>query len=98
MTAPFSPSTHSSRATHGRSTQVDVLFVHNNFPGQFKGIAQHLAQRPDMRIHAIGTRSATSLPGAHLVRYGVTGEDVQASHSLARRFEFECRRAEQVIY
>jgi glycosyltransferase involved in cell wall biosynthesis len=75
-----------------------VLFVHNNFPGQFKGIAQHLAQRPDMRVHAIGSRTATSLSGVNLTRYSVNGEEIQSSHSLARRFELECRRAEQVMY
>lgn len=51
-----------------------------------------------MRIHAIGSRTATAMPGVKLIRYSVSGDDMAASHSLARRFEAECRRAEQVMY
>ena len=81
-----------------KATPVDILFVHTNFPGQFKGIAQHLTQRPDMRIHAIGSRTAAAMSGVNLSRYSVSTDDLAASHSLARRFEIECRRAEQIIY
>ena len=77
---------------------VDALFVHTNFPGQFKGIAQHLAKSRDIRVHAIGSGTATAIPGVNLVRYSVSASDIASSHSLARRFEIECRRAEQVIY
>lgn len=51
-----------------------------------------------MRVHAIGSRTATVMPGVNLIRYSVSAADIAASHSLARRFEVECRRAEQVIY
>ncbi len=80
------------------ATPVDVLFVHTNFPGQFKGVAQHLAQRSGTRVHAIGSRTATLVPGINVSRYSVSAQDIAASHSLARRFELECRRAEQVMY
>lgn len=77
---------------------VDALFVHTNFPGQFKKIAQQLAKGRDIRVHAIGSGTATAMPGVNLVRYSVSSSDIASSHSLARRFEIECRRAEQVIY
>lgn len=51
-----------------------------------------------MRVHAIGSHTATAMPGVKLIRYSVSAADIAASHSLARRFEVECRRAEQVIY
>src|SRR5262249_45656467 len=60
--------------------------------------AQHLAKGGDMRLHAIGSTTAAALPGVKLVRYSVSANNVAASHSLARRFELECRRAEQVMY
>jgi glycosyltransferase involved in cell wall biosynthesis len=99
MTALSSLSTRSSKATSPPLIPaVDALFVHANFPGQFRGIAQHLAKGRDMRVHAIGSGTATAMPGINLVRYSVSASDIAASHSLARRFEIECRRAEQVIY
>jgi glycosyltransferase involved in cell wall biosynthesis len=99
MTALSSLSTRSSKAaSHPSIPVVDALFVHTNFPGQFRGIAQHLAKGRDMRVHAIGSGTAAAMPGVKLVRYSVSAHDIAASHSLARRFEFECRRAEQVIY
>jgi glycosyltransferase involved in cell wall biosynthesis len=84
--------------TKSRSNPADVLFVHNNFPGQFRGIAQYLARRPDVMVHAIGSSTASALPGVNLMRYTLPASEAEAVHTLARRFEFECRRAEQVIY
>jgi glycosyltransferase involved in cell wall biosynthesis len=99
MTALSSLSTRSSKATSPPSIPaVDALFVHSNFPGQFRGIAQHLAKDRDMRLHAIGSSTAAAMPGVNLVRYSVSASDIASSHSLARRFEIECRRAEQVLY
>ena len=99
MTALSSLSTDMLKATGHPSTPVrDTLFVHSNFPGQFKGIAQHLAKSPAMRVHAIGSKTAAAMPDVKLARYSVSTDDMTAGHSLARRFEFECRRAEQVIY
>src|SRR5688500_7446198 len=99
MTALSSLSTHSSKATRHRSIPaVDALCVHTSFPGQFGGIARRLAKGRDMRVHAIGSGTATAMPGVKLVRYSVSADDISASHSLARHFELECRRAEQVIY
>lgn len=51
-----------------------------------------------MRLHAIGSSTAAAMPGVNLVRYSVSASDIASSHSLARRFEIECRRAEQVLY
>jgi glycosyltransferase involved in cell wall biosynthesis len=98
MTAHSSHSRLSQKTTLGRKTPADVLFVHTNFPGQFRGVAQHLATSGKFRIHAIGSHTATALPDINLVRYSVSANEVAASHPLARRFELECRRAEQVIY
>lgn len=80
------------------STPTDVLLVHTNFPGQFRGVAQYLSGCPEFRVHAIGSRTAAAMPAVNLVRYSVSANDVSGSHALARRFELECRRAEQVMY
>jgi glycosyltransferase involved in cell wall biosynthesis len=40
---------------------VRVLFVHQNFPGQYRHLAAHFARRPDCEVVAIG--EAKNLPG-----------------------------------
>lgn len=76
----------------------NILFVHNNFPAQFLHVAQALASEPGMKLAAIGTHTARRLPGVKLMKYSVSNPDVAATHPFARRFDLECRRAEEVLY
>jgi glycosyltransferase involved in cell wall biosynthesis len=75
-----------------------VLFVHNNFPAQFVHVAQALASEPDISLAAIGTQTARQQPGVRLIKYTVGDPDVSGTHPFARRFDLECRRAEEVLY
>jgi glycosyltransferase involved in cell wall biosynthesis len=77
---------------------MDVLFVHQNFPAQFRHIAAHLASDPRYRVFAIGSHQAQRLEGTTLSTYRVSEANVAATHPFARRFEVESRRAEQVLY
>lgn len=77
---------------------TDILFIHNNFPGQYRHIAANLAARGDLRVFAIGSSSASDMDGVRLQRYRLSSEGVQSTHSFAQRFDLECRRAEQIIY
>jgi glycosyltransferase involved in cell wall biosynthesis len=77
---------------------TDILFVHNNFPAQYKLLARHLAQDPAFRVFAIGSKTARAFHGAELVKYDFSNREIAATHPFARQFEVECRRAEQVIY
>jgi glycosyltransferase involved in cell wall biosynthesis len=77
---------------------IDVLFIHSNFPAQFRNLAVHLAAQPGFRVKAIGSRSAAALPGVELIRYSFASGRSAAIHAFARRFDQECRRAEQVMY
>ncbi len=76
---------------------MDILFVHNNFPAQFKGLAAALTLYPGIRVAAIGALGATDMERIALQRYSVTAPDVAATHPFARRFDLECRRAEQIL-
>ena len=78
--------------------ELDVLFVHNNFPAQFRNLARAMARRPGVRVRAIGAKGAPGLPDVPLQRYTFAGSELANVHSFARRFELESRRAEQVIY
>jgi glycosyltransferase involved in cell wall biosynthesis len=75
-----------------------VLFIHNNFPAQFRNLAAALAKEPGHELVAIGAATAQPMPSVRLIKYALTNADVSATHPFARRFDLECRRAEQVLY
>jgi len=77
---------------------MNVLFVHNNFPGQYVHIARALARDPQVQVAAIGSSTSQVVEGVKLLRYGLGNVDVSATHPFARRFDLECHRAEQVLY
>ena len=77
---------------------MNILFVHNNFPAQFKHVAARLNRAGAMRMAAIGAESATEAEGVDLRRYASPGGANASVHTFARRFDFESRRAEQVMF
>jgi glycosyltransferase involved in cell wall biosynthesis len=77
---------------------MNILFVHNNFPAQFRSLAQELASRPEHRVAAIGAETAKPLANVDLRKYRMPVCDVSQTHPFARRFDFECRRATQVLF
>lgn len=77
---------------------MNVLFVHNNFPAQYLHVAQALAGEADVNVAAVGSPTARPVKGVSLRKYTLTDVDVSATHPFARRFDMECRRAEQVLY
>jgi len=77
---------------------MNVLFVHNNFPAQYRYLARALARNPDVRMMAIGSGSSQAMPGVKLKKYSLSPSDLWGTHPFARRFDLECQRAEQVLY
>jgi glycosyltransferase involved in cell wall biosynthesis len=77
---------------------MDVLFIHNNFPAQFKHLAPLLVKQRGVRVAAIGSRTSRAIDGVRLIKYAMNGYDTSSSHPFARRFDLECHRAEQVLY
>ena len=76
---------------------MNVLFVHNNFPAQFKHVAASLHRGGVTRMAAIGSETSGDVEGVDLRRYSSPGA-LPAAHTFSRRFEVECRRAEQVMF
>lgn len=48
---------------------TNILFIHQNYPGQYRRLSQHLLTQPDFRIAAIGQKHAPSLPGVMTANY-----------------------------
>jgi glycosyltransferase involved in cell wall biosynthesis len=77
---------------------MKVLFIHNNFPAQFRNLAAALAKEGGHELVAVGASAARGMPVVKLVKYALASADVSNTHPFARRFDLECRRAEQVLY
>lgn len=77
---------------------MNVLFVHTNFPAQFRYLAETLVADPAHRVAAIGSQTAGGVRGVRLERYHFQDVGHASVHSFARRFDSEARRAEQVLY
>lgn len=77
---------------------MNILFVHNNFPAQFRSLAEELAQRPEHRVAAIAAETGQALPNVDLRRYRMPYFNVAQTHPFARRFDIECRRATEVLF
>jgi glycosyltransferase involved in cell wall biosynthesis len=77
---------------------MNILFVHNNFPAQFRNLAEELAKNPLHRVAAVGAETAQALPNVNLRRYQMPYFNVSHTHPFARRFDIECRRATEVLY
>jgi glycosyltransferase involved in cell wall biosynthesis len=71
-----------------------VLFVHQNFPGQYCHVAPALAARPGTEVVALGINPAPALPGVRHVRYAVAGRSSPSIHPLAASFETATLRGE----
>lgn len=76
---------------------MQVLFIHQNFPGQFRHIAAHLAQQPDVQVLAIGREQAPGLPGVRLLRYKPHRSASAHTHPYARSFEDGVLHGQQVL-
>src|SRR6266478_4647649 len=77
---------------------MNILFVHNNFPAQFRHLVTRLARDSTVKMAAIGSNTATAFHGVRPIKYALHGADLSDTHPFARRFDMECRRAEQVLY
>ena len=77
---------------------MNVLFVHNNFPAQYRYLARALSRHKAVKMVAIGAGSSRSVPGVELRKYVLGSSDLASTHPFARRFDLECQRGEQVLY
>lgn len=77
---------------------MNILFVHNNFPAQFRHLVPRLTSMKGVSVVAIASGTAQAIPDVRLIKYSLDPADISGTHPFARRFDLECRRAEQVLY
>ncbi|KXO83809.1 glycosyltransferase family 4 protein [Stutzerimonas stutzeri] len=76
---------------------MNVLFIHQNFPGQFRHIAAHLARQLGVTVRAIGREHAPGLAGIPLQRYRPHRPASKETHPYARTFEEGVLHGQQVL-
>jgi len=77
---------------------VNLLFIHQNFPGQYRHLAPAL-QAVGHRCKAIATAEAIGLPGIPLHRYRPRADPAPAGlHPWAHDLHVKCVRAEAVAH
>lgn len=80
---------------------MDILFIHPNFPGQFRRISQAAAALPDVKVWGIGADNwigpQAHAPGIQLLRYPMP-PTCEEAHPWARGFDLAVRRGEQVMH
>ncbi len=72
---------------------MNILFVHQNFPGQFKHLAPALASQGH-RVVALHLNPCPPIPGVELVRYPLVGRPSDQTHRWVKDFEVKTVRAE----
>jgi glycosyltransferase involved in cell wall biosynthesis len=71
-----------------------ILFIHQNFPGQFKHLAPALAANPDNEVVAMTINPSPAIEGVRIVRYPVTRGSTQAIHPWVGEIETKVIRGE----
>ena len=78
------------------SVTVQCLFVHQNFPGQYRHLAPALAARPGVKVVGLGENPGAALPGVDHLRYPRPEGAGEATHRYLRRTEAYIRRGQVV--
>lgn len=81
--APSLPQSRALADAQGAS----VLFIHQNFPGQFRHIAGDLAKSAGWKVLAIGRDTAPGMPGVPLLRYRPHRRAAAETHHYLRSYE-----------
>ena len=79
---------------------MNILFIHQNFPGQYGGLAAALLKRPDCQVMALGDPENISkraqIPGLNVVGYAPPKTPSVHTHHYVRPLEGAVRRGQAV--
>ena len=78
-----------------------ILFVHQNFPAQYRHLAATLAQTPGCQVVALGdldnVKHRPKIPGVNLVGYPTPAPATARTHHYVRPLEGAVRRGQAVV-
>lgn len=74
-----------------------VLLIHQNFPGQFRHLARHLAARPDVDLVCLGSAKAPGLDDIALARCSPHRAPAKGTHPYLRTTEQAVLRGQAVV-
>ena len=66
---------------------TNILFIHQNYPGQYRRLSHHLLAQPDYRIAAIGQKHAPGLPGVMLANYNYDKPQGKSDNPFMRELD-----------
>lgn len=75
---------------------MNILFVHQNFPGQYLHLARHLAALPGHRVVALSQRRDGDVPGVQTIRYQPQREVAAGLHHYLKPTEAGVLNAQAV--
>lgn len=76
---------------------VQALFIHQNFPGQWRHLAPMIARRKGARVVGLGERENVSPPGVTHLRYPTPDPPGEKTHRYLRAVEGAVRRGQNVV-
>lgn len=76
---------------------MKALIIHQNFPGQFRHLAGHLAEQPEWEVRSIGRDSAPGMRNIPMWRYRPHRKAGAQTHPYARTFEEGVLHGQQVL-
>lgn len=76
---------------------MKILFVHQNFPGQYLHLARHLAAQPGNEVVFITQRTGVSLPGVKTIVYKPQRHVTKDLHHYLRSTEAGVLNAQAVV-
>jgi glycosyltransferase involved in cell wall biosynthesis len=76
---------------------MKILFVHQNFPGQYLHLARHLAAQPENEVVFITQRTGVSLPGIKVIVYQPQRYITRNLHHYLRSTEAGVLNAQAVV-
>lgn len=77
---------------------MNLLIIHQNFPGQFRHVALAALTRPDVTVIAIGRDTAPGVQGIKLFRYQPIRKQSHCTHSYLRQYENAVVDGQQVFW
>jgi glycosyltransferase involved in cell wall biosynthesis len=66
---------------------TNILFIHQNYPGQYRRLSNHLLTQPDFKVAAIGQKHAPGLPGVMMANYNFDTPQGKSDNPFMRELD-----------